>query len=339
MDEQKTPRVDLVCILVLSIEWVFFGSMHFTRLHETAAEIPDFFHSWKPAIVVVTGMVEVTTGIFVLLRRTRRGAAVTSLVLLAAFVPSIFKMLVSDAAMAGFSPWMRVILVPNHVVLALAAVHLLQSGAPTTGTAQLLEQILARDRGRARSQERPRRRPPGPYRTTLIIAGVMMLANLAGFGVITPMARSIATVHLWGMMCLATGALVGFLFAVPRVSADPKRVTHRPNSNIEVLSDWLTKIIVGVGLIEFRQLGGFLTRTSGELAQALVPRTSPAFAQALIIYFFVAGVIQGYLLTRLYLSREFEAWESRGERGETPGPRQLAVSFAEAETPAATPGP
>ncbi|HET6231780.1 MAG TPA: hypothetical protein VFE05_17020, partial [Longimicrobiaceae bacterium] len=151
---------------------------------------------------------------------------------------------------------------------------------------------------------------------------VMLLANVAGFAIISTSAPGYGTVHLWGMTCLATGALVGFLFAVPRVSMDAaKTVTHRPNSNIEVVSDWLTKIIVGVGLIEFRDLGAFLNGLAEDLAQSLAPARSMAFAQALIVYFFVAGMIQGYLLTRMYLSRQFEMEESRlliVESGTTP---------------------
>ena len=36
-----------------------------------------------------------------------------------------------------------------------------------------------------------------------------------------------------------------------------------------------------------------------------------SFAQALIVYFVLAGIIQAYLLTRLYLSREFQASDSQ----------------------------
>jgi hypothetical protein len=109
------------------------------------------------------------------------------------------------------------------------------------------------------------------------------------------------------------GGLVGFLFGVPRVTLDgAARMTHRPNSNIEVLSDWLTKIIVGVGLLEFHSVGTFLDRVSNDVGRAVygadVARGS-AFAKALIVYFFVAGVIQGYLLTRMYLAERFEELE------------------------------
>jgi hypothetical protein len=116
------------------------------------------------------------------------------------------------------------------------------------------------------------------------------------------------------MMCLATGALAGFLFGVPRVNQDAsKSAALRPNSNIEVVSDWLTKIIVGVGLVEFRSLGTFLNGISVDLGAALVPPgvvsgaiEAASFGKALIVYFSVAGMIQGYLLTRMYLTEQFQ---------------------------------
>jgi uncharacterized membrane protein len=136
-DTRNTPRLDLVCSLLLSMEWLLFGSVHFTRPLETAAEIPAFF-PYKPAIVVITGVLEVTAGILILFPRTRKAAAAASLALLVAFLPSIIKMMVQDEAMAGFERWqgiMRVFLVPNHLLLGLAAVHLLRSHAATAGTA------------------------------------------------------------------------------------------------------------------------------------------------------------------------------------------------------------
>jgi uncharacterized membrane protein len=139
VEKQKTPRLDLICSLILSLEWLGFGSLHFFGPGETAAQIPEFF-PFKPAIVAITGVAEVTTGILILVPRTRKAAAIASLGLLAAFLPSIFKMLVDDEAMAGFEPLkgiVRVLLVPNHILLGLAAGHLLRSGAATTETARL----------------------------------------------------------------------------------------------------------------------------------------------------------------------------------------------------------
>ena len=81
------------------------------------------------------------------------------------------------------------------------------------------------------------------------------------------------------------------------------------NTNIEQVSDWLTKILVGVGLINFKEISGFIDRLSDLLAASLKTQGAPAgkaMALSLIVYFFVVGLIQGYLLTRLFLSKQFE---------------------------------
>jgi uncharacterized membrane protein len=327
MPKQETPRLDLICILALSVEWIGFGSSHFA-LHQLAeVEIPPFI-PYQAFIIIVTGMAEVTTGILILLPRTRKWAAITSLVLLFLFLPSIYYMLAADAALpfaAYFRNFVRVLLVPNHVLLALCAIHLWQEQS-TIVLSQALEIFLSPSQestdARSGSSSRRARESAGQV-STVIVAIVMLLANGAGLlAVLFPLFLSppwhFATVFLWGLMCIATGELVGFLFAVPRVNLDKERsITHRPNSNIEVVSDWLTKIIVGVGLVEFHNIGTFLRGMSAELGRSLATQPSAqseaeatSFALGLIVYFFVIGIIQGYLLTRMYLSRQFQEHEA-----------------------------
>jgi uncharacterized membrane protein len=309
MPEQEAPRVSQVAILVLAVEWLLFGSCHFTFRELTEAQIPSFI-PFKTFVAITTGMAEVVIGILILLPRTRRWAALASLVLLGLFLPAIYNILSNDSAIPGSVAWRnlwRVMAVPNHVVMVLFSLHLWRSPAAVAmGPAQALEEVLTR-------RQEPRR-PGAP----LMVAGVMLAANIAGFLGIWASRWASAPAGFWGLMCLATGALIGFLFGVPRVALDAaRRVTHRPNSNIEVVSDWLTKTIVGVGLIEFHAIGGFVRNISAELGRALslqageqVEAPATSFAQAVIIYFFVAGIIQGYLLTRMYLSAQFEEYES-----------------------------
>src|SRR5262245_38208292 len=70
---------------------------------------------------------------------------------------------------------------------------------------------------------------------------------------------------------LLIGGLFGFLFGIPRslqrpsVKGDgsggasdkpegPQSPAYRPNTNLEEISDWLTKILVGVGLTQISRL-------------------------------------------------------------------------------------
>jgi hypothetical protein len=85
---------------------------------------------------------------------------------------------------------------------------------------------------------------------------------------------------LSGGAALMVGALLGFLFGVPRtlqgerppdVLEEPgeggRPAEYRVNTNLEQISDWLTKILVGVGLV---QLGSIID-AFGDLADSVGP--------------------------------------------------------------------
>jgi hypothetical protein len=109
------------------------------------------------------------------------------------------------------------------------------------------------------------------------------------------------------------GGIVGFLFGIPLTnqkngqnSGDSGNGTLKANTGLEQVSDWLTKIIVGVGLV---QLGHALPAL-GRLAKSLKDplggtASSPAFGLALAIYFAVLGFLFGYLWSREILPGEF----------------------------------
>jgi hypothetical protein len=110
----------------------------------------------------------------------------------------------------------------------------------------------------------------------------------------------------------ALGAFVGFLFGLPRtvdggaVTADGTPTTRAgmaTNTNLEEISDWLTKILVGIGLV---QLGAFVTRLS-KVGDSLAPGLgggdgADAFAVCLLVYCMIDGFLLGYLWTRIVVS-------------------------------------
>lgn len=57
----------------------------------------------------------------------------------------------------------------------------------------------------------------------------------------------------------AVGGFLGFLFGIPRADGDVagniSQRRYRPNTNLEQVSDWLTKILIGVGLAHFGNVG------------------------------------------------------------------------------------
>ena len=118
---------------------------------------------------------------------------------------------------------------------------------------------------------------------------------------------------LLGLAALLGGGLVGFLFGVPRQlqearsAGDPSTSGYAGNTNLEQISDWLTKILVGVGLTQILQIPGQIQRLTSFLAPALGNESSSqVFALGLLGYFSIAGFLIGYLSTRLLLARAFE---------------------------------
>ena len=101
-------------------------------------------------------------------------------------------------------------------------------------------------------------------------------------------------------------AIVGFLFGIPRQlqidGADQIAGSGLfVNTNLEQISDWLTKIIVGVGLIEIGRLANDLDSIAGSVP--LGGRDSAhGFALGLLIYSLADGFLVGYVWTRLELS-------------------------------------
>jgi len=116
-----------------------------------------------------------------------------------------------------------------------------------------------------------------------------------------------------------SGGLLGFLFGIPRTiravgttTSAPGEVAFAPNSNLEDISDWLTKILVGLGLVQL----GVLVDKVGELAEFLGPalgggQSAEPFAIAVLILFTVSGFLIFYVTTRLYVGQEFALAEKK----------------------------
>ena len=116
---------------------------------------------------------------------------------------------------------------------------------------------------------------------------------------------------------LAAGGLIGLLFGVPRtVARDVPAQPAAPgqpsipaplagigaNTNLEQISDWLTKIIVGVGLVQLGTIKSGAAQLFGNLGPAVGGGDAgAAFAGAVVIYFAIFGFFSGWLFARLRL--------------------------------------
>jgi hypothetical protein len=142
---------------------------------------------------------------------------------------------------------------------------------------------------------------PGTGLLARILAAGLVLAGASGF----------------------VGALLGFLFGIPRSfqndsqhlsnagNADLKNLSfvdgerYRANTNLEQISDWLTKILVGVGLTQINQIPDLAKRSGSYLGPMLGGGAEgAAFGVSVLVYFGANGFLFSYLWTRLFLAGE-----------------------------------
>ena len=163
------------------------------------------------------------------------------------------------------------------------------------------------------------------------------LVSAAALSLAASQTRGIpAAIGIGGLIFVSTaavGGMFGFLFSVPRILAkDPlsplpdkegrqpdeegregerKVNLLRSNSNLERISEWLTTMLVGVGLTQVGQIddqlrafSAFLRTETSHLGPA--GATIPIIGPFVLLFGLVVGFIFFYLYTRLYLSALFQ---------------------------------
>jgi hypothetical protein len=105
------------------------------------------------------------------------------------------------------------------------------------------------------------------------------------------------------------GGLLGFLFGIPHTLQEEPKTTnstgYRANTNLEQISDWLTKILVGVGLTQLNEMPTLMKKVSAFLAGGFGGHDSGAIALTILVFFTVCGFLFAFLWTRLFLAGEF----------------------------------
>lgn len=119
-----------------------------------------------------------------------------------------------------------------------------------------------------------------------------------------------ATSSAIAVAALATGSLLGFLFGIPRVLADPsvgdgaqgRSNRYNPNTNLEQVSDWLTKILLGASLVSLTQIAASMGRLFDRIGNTLGGGDATVFAGGLVIYAGIVGFCMGWLWARIVLT-------------------------------------
>ncbi len=111
------------------------------------------------------------------------------------------------------------------------------------------------------------------------------------------------------LAAIAVSAVIGFIFGIPRARVETVPTTEKKtvlrrfeaNSNLEQISDWLTKILVGAGLVQLAVLPSALRKLGDYLGPAVgFPGGAPATV-AIVLYGVGVGFLMAYLWARLRL--------------------------------------
>ena len=154
----------------------------------------------------------------------------------------------------------------------------------------------------------------------VVVVAVLGLANDV-FGRLQALMAGLMLAGVSGLV----GAFLGFLFGIPRskqlqgqvVAEDGKsRREYLENTNLEQISDWLTKIIVGMTLIQFNELKTFVTGVGASFSPVFLSTdtsgTAGAIAVAVILYFTIAGFLFACLWTRIHMENVLRRQSAEG---------------------------
>jgi hypothetical protein len=182
---------------------------------------------------------------------------------------------------------------------------------PTTGRTNQGESSKERIKG-ATSDESVE--PPWwLFGVFVLLASVLILAFA------TQDVRLLLVEMFLGMAALGGGILIGFLFGIPRTrlidghndngstdNADKfSYERYQPGTSLEQIADWLTKIIIGISLVEVRTIAGALDALGTRVAKSTSTSVAGAdvITQLLFVVFATSGFLTSYLWTRIHYGK------------------------------------
>ena len=162
-----------------------------------------------------------------------------------------------------------------------------------------------------------------PWVNTLLIA---MSAGLVGILLYAWAQRSwtvLSCALLVALAAVLAGGIVGFIFGIPKTAATATSTTtsgtvtatseYQGNSNLEQISDWLTKILVGAGLVQLGEIRNELDKFGSRLSESGSLGASGWIAgPAIIIAYLIAGFLLAYLWARIYMAKALTGDDGRG---------------------------
>lgn len=128
--------------------------------------------------------------------------------------------------------------------------------------------------------------------------------------------RVLACALLIGLAAALVGALLGFVFGVPKTVARAAKAPgdgatpYEGNTNLEEISDWLTKILVGAGLVELKSVPGALDTFGAKfVSNGSLGSFGWVAGPSVAISYSVCGFLLAYLWARIYMINDLNPAE------------------------------
>jgi hypothetical protein len=121
-----------------------------------------------------------------------------------------------------------------------------------------------------------------------------------------------------------SGCLIGFLFGIPRVVSSGQlrqqgSAEYAPSSNLAEVSDWLTKLLLGAGLVQLTHLAAPISRLIDNVAAGLTATTATGTSSAakvmagsILFGYAVIGMLDTYVVTTMWYQNKLENMKPRG---------------------------
>lgn len=154
---------------------------------------------------------------------------------------------------------------------------------------------------------------------TIIVIGI--LAILIAGNIAENYWQFVGLLIIAGFASCLCGVLLGFLFGIPKLNKnyapreDYKTLQkYDPNTNLEDISDWLTKIIVGVSLTQLTKIPSAFKNIADYVLLNNHCRFTCDYAKpiiiSMIIFFLITGFLIGYFYTRLLLPKLLNVFDN-----------------------------
>jgi hypothetical protein len=129
----------------------------------------------------------------------------------------------------------------------------------------------------------------------------------------------LGTGMLTAIAAFLSGCFIGFLFGIPKVISSGQlrhnkpSQTYVPSTNLAEVSDWLTKLLLGAGLVQLTRLGTPIGHLINTVAAGLTPATATVpssaatvMAGAILFGYAVIGLLDAYVVTTMWYQQRLE---------------------------------